>query len=100
MKTALFFGLVLFATSAKAQVTQAASARDMGGGRCANNPYNCADAVNPVPTPNTVWMEEMTWMDVRDALKAGKTTAIIATGTADTMMNGSTQDWNSTTMRQ
>jgi creatinine amidohydrolase/Fe(II)-dependent formamide hydrolase-like protein len=25
-------------------------------------------------------MEEMTWMDVRDALKAGKTTAIIATG--------------------
>jgi creatinine amidohydrolase len=27
-----------------------------------------------------VWMEEMTWMDVRDALRAGKTTAIIATG--------------------
>src|SRR5207253_4761954 len=27
-----------------------------------------------------VWMEEMTWMDVRDAIKAGKTTAIIATG--------------------
>jgi creatinine amidohydrolase/Fe(II)-dependent formamide hydrolase-like protein len=25
-------------------------------------------------------MEEMTWMDVRDAMKAGKTTAIIATG--------------------
>jgi creatinine amidohydrolase/Fe(II)-dependent formamide hydrolase-like protein len=36
--------------------------------------------VNPLPAPNTVWMEEMTWMDVRDALKAGKTTAIIATG--------------------
>jgi creatinine amidohydrolase/Fe(II)-dependent formamide hydrolase-like protein len=29
---------------------------------------------------NTVWLEEMTWMDVRDALKAGKTTVIIATG--------------------
>ena len=52
----------------------------MGGGQCANNPYNCPDAVNPLPAPNTVWMEEMTWMDVRDALKAGKTTAIIATG--------------------
>jgi hypothetical protein len=27
-----------------------------------------------------VWIEEMTWMDVRDALNAGKTTAIISTG--------------------
>ena len=32
------------------------------------------------PPPTTVWLEEMTWMDVRDALKAGKTTAIIPTG--------------------
>lgn len=54
--------------------------RNMGGGNCAANPYNCVDAVNPLPAANTVWMEEMTWMDVRDALKAGKTTAIIATG--------------------
>lgn len=52
----------------------------MGGGNCSANPYNCPDAVNPLPAPNTVWMEEMTWMDIRDALKAGKTTAIIATG--------------------
>ena len=44
------------------------------------NPYNCADTPNPLPPPNTVWIEEMTWMDVRDALKAGKTTAIISTG--------------------
>jgi creatinine amidohydrolase len=52
----------------------------MGGGNCAANPYNCADAANPLPAPDTVWIEEMTWMDVRDALKAGKTTAIIPTG--------------------
>ena len=52
----------------------------MGGGDCRENPYNCADAPNPLPAPNTVWIEEMTWMDVRDALKAGKTTAIIPTG--------------------
>ncbi|MEO7998554.1 MAG: creatininase family protein [Gemmatimonadaceae bacterium] len=52
----------------------------MGGGNCSANPYNCPDAVNPLPAPNTVWMEDMTWMDIRDALKAGKTTAIIATG--------------------
>ena len=42
--------------------------------------YNCIDTPNPLPPPNTVWLEEMTWMDVRDALKAGKTTMIITTG--------------------
>ena len=52
----------------------------MGGGQCSESPYNCPDAPNPLPTANTVWIEEMTWMDVRDAIKAGKTTAIIATG--------------------
>ncbi|MCA0377635.1 MAG: creatininase family protein [Gemmatimonadetes bacterium] len=54
--------------------------RSMGGGNCAQNPYNCADAPNPLPAPNTVWMEEMTWMDVRDAIKNGKTTVIVTTG--------------------
>lgn len=54
--------------------------RSRGGGDCRDNPYNCADAPNPLPTVSTVWLEEMTWMDVRDALKAGKTTAIISTG--------------------
>jgi creatinine amidohydrolase/Fe(II)-dependent formamide hydrolase-like protein len=52
----------------------------MGGGTCANNPYNCPDTPNPLPTVDTIWLEEMTWMDVRDAMKAGKTTVIISTG--------------------
>lgn len=52
----------------------------MGGGQCSANPYNCPDAPNPLPKANTVWIEEMTWMDVRDALKEGKTTVIISTG--------------------
>ena len=54
--------------------------RSMGGGDCRANVYNCADTPNPLPTANTMWIEEMTWMDVRDALAAGKTTAIISTG--------------------
>ena len=57
-----------------------ADPRDMGGGRCSANPLNCVDTPNPLPPPDTVWVEEMTWMDVRDAMKAGKTTVIIATG--------------------
>ncbi len=52
----------------------------MGGGQCSANPYNCPDAPNPLPKADTVWIEEMTWMDVRDALKEGKTTVIISTG--------------------
>jgi creatinine amidohydrolase len=54
--------------------------RSAGGGQCAENPYNCIDTPNPLTPPDTVWLEEMTWMDVRDAMKAGKTTAIISTG--------------------
>ncbi|MBI1873434.1 MAG: creatininase family protein [Acidobacteria bacterium] len=54
--------------------------RSRGGGDCRDNPYNCADAPNPLPAVSTVWLEEMTWMDVRDAMKAGKTTVLISTG--------------------
>jgi creatinine amidohydrolase len=54
--------------------------RTMGGGDCRNNEFNCSDTPNPLPTANTVWIEQMTWMDVRDALEEGKTTAIISTG--------------------
>jgi len=52
----------------------------MGGGDCRDNSYNCAETSNPIATPDTVWLEEMTWMDVRDALKAGKRTIVIPTG--------------------
>ena len=71
---------LLAASPVMAQGAQAPSRRDMGGGRCSANPYNCADAPNPIPSPNTVWLEEMTWMDIRDAMKAGKTTVIVPTG--------------------
>ena len=54
--------------------------RSIGGGNCADNPYNCVDVVNPLPATSSVWLEEMTWIDVRDALKAGKTNIIISTG--------------------
>jgi len=34
----------------------------------------------PIKALNSVWIEELTWMEVRDALAAGKTTAIVSTG--------------------
>src|SRR5687767_8780832 len=84
MKTVLILGAMLsIASAASAQNTPAAQPqqqRSMGGGNCADNVYNCPDTPNPLPAAKTVWLEEMTWMDVRDALKPGKTTVIIATG--------------------
>jgi creatinine amidohydrolase len=105
-RTALVLGLSLFVASIAAQTpppaqqtpppagAQAAGApaagrqggrgtpdpRTAGGGNCANNPYNCIDTPNPVPVPNTVFMEEMSWMDVRDSFNAGKKTVLITTG--------------------
>jgi len=80
MKTAPALASLFLAAAASTQTGAAQTGRNMGGGNCAANAYNCADSPNPVPTPNTVWLEEMTWMDIRDALKAGRTTVIIPTG--------------------
>ena len=54
--------------------------RTAGGGQCSENRYNCIDTPNPLTPPDTVWLEDLTWMDVRDAMKAGKTTAIVSAG--------------------
>lgn len=69
---------LLFAVSASAQ--QDKDPRSSGGGSCAKSTYNCIDTPNPLPAARTVWLEEMTWMDVRDAMAAGKKTIIIPTG--------------------
>jgi creatinine amidohydrolase/Fe(II)-dependent formamide hydrolase-like protein len=38
------------------------------------------DAPRPIPAIDNVFIEELTWMEVRDAIKAGKTTVIVGTG--------------------
>jgi creatinine amidohydrolase len=84
MKRALFVlgaACVLAGTLAAAQQQRRApDPRSRGGGDCRDNPLNCLETPNPLPAASTVWLEEMTWMDVRDAMKAGKTTVIISTG--------------------
>ncbi len=37
----------------------------------------------PIPAADKVWIEELTWMEVRDAMHAGKTTAIIVAGSTE-----------------
>lgn len=79
--SALGLAMALTAAPSAAQAQPVpGTGQNMGGGQCTANRYNCADTPNPLPAPNTVWIEEMTWMDVRDAIAAGKTTALITTG--------------------
>ena len=38
------------------------------------------NAVRPIDMIDSVWIEELTWMEVRDLIKQGKTTVLIGTG--------------------
>jgi creatinine amidohydrolase len=52
-------------------------------GRLTAQPYNvnrAQDAPRPIAALDTVFLEEMTWMEVRDALRGGKTTVLVPTG--------------------
>lgn len=80
LRTALAAALTIaVSSSAFAQLTPP-DGMSMGGGDCAANKFNCKDTPNPLPKTDTVWLEKMTWMDVRDAMAAGKKTVIIPTG--------------------
>lgn len=48
---------------------------------CATTPAVAQIASVPsLPAPNSVFLEDLTWVEVRDAIAAGKTTVIIPTG--------------------
>ena len=78
-------GICLVASSAWAQPPGGS-----GAGRPALTPEQQAAAAarreaemkapRPIEALDSVWMEELTWMEVRDAIAGGKTTALILTG--------------------
>ena len=37
----------------------------------------------PIAAADKVWIEELTWMEIRDAMKAGKTTALVVAGSTE-----------------
>lgn len=49
-------------------------------GSPANSGVSDFDMPRPIDAAESVWIQELTWLEVRDALRAGHTTAIIATG--------------------
>lgn len=64
---------MLFFVALVAMVLTAQTALAQGGSPALDEP-------NPISGVDTVFIEDMTWMEVRDALEAGKTTVIVATG--------------------
>jgi creatinine amidohydrolase len=71
------------------QTAQAPQGRGQGRGpltpeqqeaQRARQAASAPDAPRPIDVLDTVWIEEMTWMETRDAIRGGKTTVIIGTG--------------------
>jgi creatinine amidohydrolase len=62
--------MIMFATTLLVLAIQSAP---QAGGPDLNMP-------RPIAARDSVFLEELTWLEVRDAIRAGKTTAIVATG--------------------
>jgi creatinine amidohydrolase len=75
---ALAGSLSLIAASASAQAPAPSRPVVPGASATAGSPD--PDAPRVIDGVDTVFMEEMTWMEIRDAMRAGKDTVIVATG--------------------
>jgi creatinine amidohydrolase/Fe(II)-dependent formamide hydrolase-like protein len=88
--TALLFSAVLLSAALIAQAQQPPQGRggqnrppltpEQQAAQKARQAASAPDATRPIDMLDTVWIEEQTWMETRDAIKAGKTTAIIGSG--------------------
>jgi len=83
LKTKLAFGSAALLASALAAQTPAPAGRP-GAGAGAGNPD--FEMPRPIDAVDSVFMEDLTWLEIRDAMRAGKKTAIVATGGIE--MNG------------
>jgi creatinine amidohydrolase len=87
MKRLIAFGVAVLLTTSSVAAQQPPSGR---GQRPPQTPEQQAEAAKrreaemnaprPIAALDSVWTEELTWMEVRDAIKGGKTTGLILTG--------------------
>lgn len=67
----------------------AAGAQTLSGTRAGSSPSATSPDPNmprPIDALESVFLEELTWLEVRDAMRSGKTTVIVASGGVE--MNG------------
>ena len=82
-RVCLMFACVALSFAAPVDAQQAPrETAPAGTARPARRPFDLTTP-RPIPARDSVWVEELTWMEVRDAMKAGKTTAIIAAGSTE-----------------
>lgn len=68
---------IMFAALSLVAAEAAAQSRP---GTPANGGVTDLNMTRPIAAHESVWIEELTWLEVRDAIRAGKKTAIIPTG--------------------
>lgn len=78
--TASLLAVSLTAVAAPGRAQTPAPARPTVPGASANAGSPDPTAPRVIDGVDTVFMEEMTWMEIRDAMKAGKDTVVVATG--------------------
>lgn len=71
---------LILATALAAALSAQAPAGARRPGISSNAMAPDPNMARPIAARDSVFIEELTWLEVRDALRAGKTTAIIATG--------------------
>ena len=78
-QVSLALALAILVSSAAAQGPGQRSAADRAAAQQAEHEKLMA-MERPIDAVDSVWIEELTWLEVRDAIRAGKTTAIVSTG--------------------
>jgi creatinine amidohydrolase len=71
--------VIAIASAALAQPPGQRSAADRAAAQQAEHEKLMA-MERPIDAVDSVWIEELTWLEVRDAIRAGKTTAVVSTG--------------------
>jgi creatinine amidohydrolase len=88
-RTAMIVSLVLACAAAAAAQAPQPAGRGQGRGpltpeqqeqQRARELASGPNAVRPIEALDSVWIEELSWMETRDAIRAGKTIAIIGSG--------------------
>ena len=77
---AAFLTAVAFAQQPQPPQSAQPAGRGQGGGRGRRQGPDMATIPRPIEMHDTVWIEDMTQLEVRDSLKDGKTTALVFAG--------------------
>lgn len=78
----MIFGLTVLTllTQLNAQQSTPAATQKKSGGIRGSNPVDVLNMERPIAMHDSVWIQELTTLEVRDLIKAGKTTALILGG--------------------